>query len=83
MVADGHKDEIEVTVNKLIQQAYELLVDVIDATKATDDRMKRQGVDWTHRHRLHVLLGAAEDTRRSMPGYLMEQEEKDEQSSKF
>lgn len=71
MVADEHRDEIEVTVNKLIQEAYELLVDVIDATKATDDRVKRRGVNWTQRHRLHVLLEAAEDTRRSLPGTIV------------
>lgn len=71
MVADEHRDEIEVTVNKLIREAYELLADVIDATKVTDNRVKRQGVDWTHRHRLHMLLEAAEDTRRSLPGTIV------------
>ena len=71
MVADERRDEIGVTVNKLIQEAYELLVDVIDATKTTDGRVKRRGVDWTHRHRLHVLLEATEDTRRGLPGTIV------------
>lgn len=67
MAANENSEEIATTVNKLIQEAYELLADTIDATKATDDRAKRQRVDWTDRHRLHVLLEAAEDTRRSLP----------------
>ena len=71
VAANENSEEIATTVDKLIQEAYELLADTINATKATDDRAKRQRVDWTDRHRLHVLLEAAEDTRRSLPGTIV------------
>lgn len=51
-------------IDRLIKQAYDLLSDVIDKTKASDEKAKKHRLNWTKRHRLHVLLDAAQETRR-------------------
>ena len=61
-------EELGAVVNKLIEEAKELLQEVITAIEASDSRAKAQRVHWTERHRLKVLLEAAEETRRSLPG---------------
>lgn len=55
----------------LIQEAYELLLEVISATKESDEKAIRQKVDWADRHRLHVLLQAAQDTVNCRPNILV------------
>lgn len=49
-------------VTALVQEAHSLLRDVIEATTLSDERARQHGADWTTRHRLHVLLEAAEQT---------------------
>ena len=56
---------------RLIQEAYELLPEVISATKESDEKAIRQKVDWANRHRLYVLLQAAQDTANSPPNTLV------------
>ena len=57
----------EAAVDRLIEEAKELLQEVITSTEASDNRAKVQGVHWTQRHRFRVLLEAAEETRKSLP----------------
>ena len=54
-------------VDDLIKDAYELLPKTIYATKPRDDQAKQRKVIWTNRHRLHVLLEAAEETKKNLP----------------
>lgn len=67
MTINEGKNVLQIVVEGLIQEAYELLAETINATRAADAGAKRQGVSWTGRHRLHVLLEAAEDTWRGLP----------------
>jgi len=67
MGASENKDEIQAVAIGLTQEAHELLSETIRATEPADERAKRKGVSWTDRHRLHVLLEAAEETLRALP----------------
>lgn len=67
MEINENKNALEKVVEGLIQEAHELLSQTINATKAADKRSKRQRVNLSDRHRLHVLLEAAEDTRKNLP----------------
>lgn len=67
MKVSENKNALEIVVEGLIQETHELLSKTINATKAADEERKQQRVNWTDRHRLHVLLEAAEDTRRDLP----------------
>ena len=67
MDVSENKNALEILVEGLIQETHELLYSTINATKAADDKLKQQRANWTDRHRLHVLLEAAEDTRRDLP----------------
>lgn len=60
-------DDFTKEINTLIGDAHELLANTIERTKASDERAKQQGVDWSERHRLHVLLEAAESTQKYLP----------------
>ena len=61
-------EELKAVVDKLIEEAKELLEEIITTTEASDSRAKAQRVHWTERHRLKVLLEAAEEIRKSLPG---------------
>lgn len=65
-------EHLEAAVDRLIEEAKELLQEVITSTEASDNRAKVQGVHWTRRHRLRVLLEAAEETRKSLPGTVVD-----------
>ena len=67
MDVNGDKNALEIVVAGLIQEAHELLSKTINDTKAADDKSKQHRVTWTDRHRLHVLLEAAEETRKNLP----------------
>ena len=67
MSANGNKNTLEIVVAGLIQEAHELLSKTINDTKAADDWSKQHRVTWTDRHRLHVLLEAAEETMKNLP----------------
>lgn len=71
MEVDENKNTLETVVEGLIQETHELLPKTISATKAADERSKQHRVYWTDRHRLHVLLEAAEDTRRGLPNAIV------------
>lgn len=71
MEVDENKNALETVVEGLIQETYELLSKTINATKAEDDMLKQQRAYWTDRHRLHVLLEAAEATRRGLPNAIV------------
>lgn len=67
MKGNENKNALKIIVEGLIQEAYELLSETLSATKEADDKAKQQGASWTYRHRLHVLLEAAEETRKGLP----------------
>ena len=67
MDVNGDKNALEIVVARLIQEAHELLSKTINDTKAADDKSKQHRVTWTDRHRLHVLLEAAEETMKNLP----------------
>ena len=58
-------------VESLVEETNELLSDTVAATKRRDARAKQLGLDWTRRHRLQVLLEAAEHSRSALPGRLI------------
>jgi len=60
-------NELEILIDKLIQDTNDLLSAVIEKTKSSDDRARLQKAKWTERHRLHVLLEVAKETRKSLP----------------
>jgi len=61
------REELRAVVDKLIGEAKGLLQEVITTTEASDSRAKVQKAHWTERHRLQVLLEAAEETRKTLP----------------
>src|SRR4030042_3526622 len=56
---------IEFFVGQLIEEANRLFSTTIERTKMSDDRAKAQHVPWHERHRLHILLDAAKETKES------------------
>ena len=60
-------DDFMSVVRGLIRDARELLGEVIRANEARDKRAKAQQTSWTERHRLCVLLDAAEETLMRAP----------------
>jgi len=67
----GSRDEFSSLVRNLVHGTKELLQEVIKANEASDKKAKAQGVDWTERHRLCVLLDAAEETLASIPNVVV------------
>ncbi|MGD0779996.1 MAG: hypothetical protein ABR954_04340 [Dehalococcoidales bacterium] len=63
--------EFREVVSELISGANELLGEVIRDTKLSDNRAKAQKTHWTERHRLQVLLEAAEETQKSAPNTIV------------
>lgn len=63
--------DFRVVVNELISETNELLPEVIRDTEASDNRAKRHKAHWTGRHRLQVLLEAAEETQKSAPNTIV------------
>ena len=55
-----------IEIDNLIDEAHQLLSDIIDATKSSDDLAKANNVEWFNRHRLHVLLDVAKETREKL-----------------
>src|SRR5207253_3106205 len=76
MVSDK---EFEASLRNLVKEIKELLSDIIEKTKDTDLRAKTARSDWSERHRLHVLLEAAEEAllaisqKRALPSLLIEE----------
>lgn len=58
---------LEILVDQLIEEAKRLLSETIQKTETSDRRSRLQKARWTERHRLHVLLGAARETRNLLP----------------
>jgi len=54
---------LQIEIDNLIREAYELLPEIIKSTRPSDIRSKSQNARWWNRHRLHVLLDAAIETR--------------------
>lgn len=71
MAGNSEKNTLVNAVDTLIAETHKLLSETIDATKSSDDRAKRRKINWQERHRLHVLLEAAEDTRANLPDGLV------------
>lgn len=63
--------DFRVVAIKLIKKANKLLEEVIRDTEASDNRAKIHKVHWTERHRLQVLLEAAEETQKSAPNIII------------
>ena len=66
-MTDEESNELEILVNQLVREANELLSAIIQRTKESDSRSRLQKSKWTERHRLHVLLEVAEETKKSLP----------------
>jgi hypothetical protein len=62
-MSEPQNKTIELFVNQLIDDVNQLFLTTIEKTKASDDRAKIQHVPWYERHRLHVLLDAAIETK--------------------
>ena len=54
-------------INELIEETEKLFGEIIEKTKASDQRSKIHNVKWTERHRLHVLLEVARKTKEHLP----------------
>jgi len=67
----GSGDEFNSLVRNLIRDTKELLEEVIKVNETRDKRAKAQGVDWTERHRLCVLLDTAQETLASPPNVVV------------
>jgi len=59
-------EKLQREIENLIREAYDLLPEIIEATRPSDLRAKSQGMRWWDRHRLHVLLDAAEETKHKL-----------------
>lgn len=66
MYSEDHAN-LKEAVDDLIKDAYNILPEIIVKTKPSDDRAKRSRAKWFERHRLHVLLEAAEETSKKIP----------------
>jgi len=66
-----NEKDFRVVVSKLIKEANKLLKEVIRDTEASDNRAKIHKAHWTERHRLQVLLEAAEETQKSAPNIVV------------
>lgn len=65
-MADNENATLLSEIDRLIRQTYDLLSDVIEKTKVSDEKAKKHKLNWTKRHRLHVLLEVAQETKRSL-----------------
>ena len=70
-MSDKKANEIVALASQLIQEANKLLREVIQDTEASDNRARSQKAHWTERHRLQVLLEAAEETQKSAPNTIV------------
>ena len=59
-------NDLQMEIDGLVREAYDLLPEIIETTRPSDLRAKSQNAKWWNRHRLHVLLDAAEETRRKL-----------------
>ena len=57
----------EIFIDELIKETEKLFGELIEKTKASDQRSKIQNVKWTERHRLHILLEVARKTKEHLP----------------
>lgn len=60
----GENEKLRAYIDQLIKEASNLLSAIIQKTKSSDIRSKVHGSRWVERHRLHVLLDAAERDKR-------------------
>src|SRR2546422_6973059 len=63
---------VEVSLRQLVNRTYTLLGDIIKKTRDSDINAKRNKADWSERHRLQVLLAAAEATLKILPSGIVE-----------
>jgi len=59
-------EELLSVINQLINAANNLLSNIINKTKPSDDKAKKHKSKWHERHRLHVLLDVAEETKKTL-----------------
>ena len=59
-------ENLQMEIENLIKEAYDLLPEIIEETRPSDLRAKSQNAKWWDRHRLHVLLDAAEETKQKL-----------------
>lgn len=57
---------LRIEIENLIKEAYALLPEIIEATRPSDLRAKSQNAKWWDRHKLHVLLDIAEETKQKL-----------------
>ncbi len=57
---------ISINLDSLTNDVKKIFKDVLKKTKASDIRAKKTGMKWYDRHRLHVLLDIAEESRKKI-----------------
>ncbi|MEM3443003.1 MAG: hypothetical protein QXM86_04010 [Candidatus Bathyarchaeia archaeon] len=62
----NENEELFSLIDGLIKQAHALFSNIIEKTKPSDEKAKKHKAKWTQRHRLHVLLDAAYETKKSL-----------------
>jgi phage FluMu protein Com len=61
----------EKEISELITKAYQVLPELIQELKPRDLRAKQSKTSWWNRHRLIVLIDAAEETKQKIPKNIM------------
>ena len=67
----GESKKIKILVHQLVDEVNELVPKILENTRQADMRAKLHKSKWTERHRLHVLLEAAQEAEKSLPEYLV------------
>ena len=60
-------NSFENIIDELIENTEKVFSIIIEKTKTSDQKSKTHKDKWTKRHRLHVLLEAAQETKRHLP----------------
>ena len=63
----NNEESFESFIDELIKETEKLFGEIIENTKASDQRSKIQNAKWTERHRLNVLLEVARRTKEHLP----------------
>jgi hypothetical protein len=63
-------NNLNILIRQLIKEVNELTPTLIAKTRQIDEKTKLHKPKWTERHRLQVLLEAAQEAEKSLPKYL-------------
>src|SRR3989442_6432324 len=68
----SNEDLLRATIEKLIQDAHELMGTIIGRAEPSDQRARRAKVEWTQRHPLLVWFEAAQESLNMLPRAMRE-----------